>query len=222
MKTCSKCGLKTKKDIKFCPDCGKQFLKEKVKRKKSKLPLILGILLLLLLLVFFLVPFPFTRADYYSATVQYQGSEEYQKTVYQDNCDSSSLCVCTGRGGFLWSKCVKCTCRETRGVTKEGIVFKETSTTSYATLFDIARSTRVSKTEARTTVQKLLDHDLKKSGDYATISNVYKDGNNWVVVVTPEYVELVVDGWSGRIRSLRGNGREMSYGAFISEFNELD
>ena len=61
-------------------------------------------------LIIFFIPIPCEKFELYTDIVKYEAPTTYQETVNYDNCDSSSSCVCTNRGGFLWLTCKQCSC----------------------------------------------------------------------------------------------------------------
>lgn len=134
MKICSKCGLKTDKPIKFCPDCGSK-ITEKIEStpitNKMKL---LTILLIVIIFIFIVTIYSFKSGggttgfvsgmfckevtEYRSELVTKYREEPYTTTENFRGCNDVTGCRCVHRT-FFTSTCDACECTKTRKIPYE-------------------------------------------------------------------------------------------------------
>lgn len=144
--------------------------RKKLKKNAPKIALILCILALIILLptktqyynvqVPYKTTEPYQAQESYTVQVPYQAQESYTvnkevtrtRIVKEDNCDSSSGCVCTQKSWLgLGNTCVECSCdyQSNVPVTEYRTVTKYRTETKYRTVTKYREVTK-EKTEQRT------------------------------------------------------------------------
>lgn len=183
-----------------------------MKYKISKWWWVLIIILVIAGIITFAFPISYSKTEYYTETEKYEIQVSYQEPINRDNCDSSSGCVCTKHGGFLWLTCVQCSCTRYKMEVRERLVLKERTNNDKTTLFKSWTNSVISESEAKSIAQGLLDFMTKKGRESYSISVASKDKDIWKVIATGIRDDIIVEinSNNGKINYIDYNGVKIS------------